>query len=392
MTCVVIGGGVIGLSIAYRLAQEKYRVLVLDEHEIGSGPSRGASWAGAGILPAATLRNVDDPYERLRGLSHHLHAKWSSDLRQQTGIDTGFRQCGGWYVARTRAERATLIAQRDLWEEQGIEVRWGSRHDLLRSEPALESMTRQEIDIEGWFVPEDCQIRNPRHLQALQAACLNMGVELRSQHRVDRLVWDQERLLGLAVGDRTIQGEHYFFTAGAWTQQMLQWFGLRSGILPVRGQMLLYQTEPGWLKSIINEGHRYLVPREDGYLLAGSCEEEVGYVCETTEEQVAILKEWVCSILGRAWDLEPLRAWAGLRPGVFDGLPYLGRLSRHPQVWIAAGHFRSGLHLSCATAECLVRLFRGESSPCDLTPFRPDRYWQPSSPSIVSIAAISPER
>lgn len=375
MTCIVIGGGAIGLSIAYRLAQEKHRVILLDEHEIGAG----TSWAGAGILPAATLNNVDDPYERLRGYSHRLHAQWASDLRLQTGIDTGFRKCGGWYLARTKAERATLIAQRDLWEEQGIEVRRSDRSELMQQVPALMPMARREIEVEGWFVPDECQVRNPRHLQALKAACLQLGVELRSQHKVTGLSWDGDYLNGVNVGAETVSGEQYFFTAGAWTHHMLQWFGLPNGILPVRGQMLLYQVQPGWLTSIINEGHRYLVPREDGYLLVGSCEEEVGYVCETTPEQIDELKAWAKSLLGDQLSSEPIRTWAGLRPGVFDGMPYIGPLSRHPNVWIAAGHFRSGLHLSCATAECLVALLKGEKSPCDLTAFRPDRYWQPSA-------------
>lgn len=376
--CVVIGGGAIGLSIAYRLAQENVQVLLLDEHEVG----QGASWAGAGILPAATLQNVDDPYERLRGLSHQLHAKWAKDLLQQTGIDTGFRSCGGWYLARTKAERATLIAQRDLWEEQGIEVQWGDGREMIRREPALQGMVRREIDVEGWFVPNECQVRNPQYLQALKMACLQMGVEILSHHKVDGLIWDNERLGGISIGDKKIIGQQYFFTAGAWTHQMLQWFGLPNGILPVRGQMLLYRTTPGWIKSIINEGHRYLVPREDGHLLVGSCEEEVGYVCETTPEQLDELKRWAGSLLGERTLGEPVRTWAGLRPGVFDGMPYIGPLSRYPNVWIAAGHFRSGLHLSCATAECLVAMLQGKASPCDLSAFRPDRYWQPQSQTI----------
>lgn len=371
--CIVIGGGAIGLSIAYRLAQEDFSVSLFDEHEVGTG----TSWAGAGILPAATLKNVDDPYEKLRGYSHQLHPLWAQQLKELTGIDTGFRRCGGWYIARTKAERATLIAQRDLWEEQGIEVQRGDRQTLLQHEPALAAMESRDIETEAWFVRDECQVRNPRHLQALKEACLRLGVEIRSHHKVERLEWDNEQLSGVVVGDQTVSAEHYCFTAGAWTHQMLQWFGLPNGILPVRGQMLLYQMEPGWLKSIINEGHRYLVPREDGHLLIGSCEEEVGYVCETTPEQLDDLKRWAQSMLGEQLAQEPVRSWAGLRPGVFDGMPYIGPLSRHPNVWIAAGHFRSGLHLSCATAECLVSMFKGEESPCDLTPFRPDRYWQP---------------
>ena len=78
--CIVIGGGAIGLSIAYRLAQEDFSVSLFDEHEVGTG----TSWAGAGILPAATLKNVDDPYEKLRGYSHQLHPRWAQQLKELT--------------------------------------------------------------------------------------------------------------------------------------------------------------------------------------------------------------------------------------------------------------------------------------------------------------------
>ena len=374
MKCIVIGGGVIGLSIAYQMARRRCQVTLLDDGRVGGG----SSWAGAGILPAATLLNVDDPYERLRGYSHQLHPHWARDLQELTGIDTGFRRCGGWFLARSKVERATMLAQRSLWEEQGIEVQHGYLPDVLRHEPSLKMIENKEIDMEGWFVPDECQVRNPRHLQALVAACRQLQVEIREGCGVESLQWQNEKLAAVVAGSQRLEADHYFFATGAWAHKMLNWFGLPNGILPVRGQMLLYQVPPGSIRSVINEGHRYLVPREDGHLLVGSCEEEVGYVCETTEPQMEELKKWAKSMLGDQLPAEPLRAWAGLRPGVFDGMPYIGPLARFPNVWFAAGHFRSGLHLSCATAECLVATLLGEVPVCDLSAFRPDRYWQPS--------------
>lgn len=372
---VVVGGGVIGLSIAYRLAVDGWHVEVYEAGRLGGG----SSWAGAGILPAASLSHVDDPYERLRGYSHQLYRRWSAELRELTGVDNEFRQCGGWYLARSRAERATLTGQKILWEEQGIQCQHCHYDDLVQAEPSLTQIQPGEIATEGWLVEEDCQVRNPRHIQALVSACQKLGVVLHEHTEVVDVGWDaDQKVIGVRISDRLVAADHYCFTAGAWTHAFLEKFNLSNGILPVRGQMLLYRLEQPICNSVINEGHRYLVPRLDGHLLVGSCEEEVGFACETTAEQLEALAMWAKSILGESLPEQAVKAWAGLRPGVFDGMPYIGPLTRHPNIWFAAGHFRSGLHLSCGTAEAIADCMKGNAPKVDLNPFRPDRYWQPN--------------
>src|SRR5262245_66459696 len=97
---LIIGGGVIGLSLAWDLARQGRSVQVIDQGE----PGREASWAGAGILPSAVRRPEQHPYEQLCGLASELHAQWARDLRAATGIDNGYRRCGGLYLARTPGE------------------------------------------------------------------------------------------------------------------------------------------------------------------------------------------------------------------------------------------------------------------------------------------------
>ena len=106
LDCLIIGGGVIGLSIAYQMSREGRRVRVIDRNL----PGREASWAGAGILPPANPLTAVHPLEKLRGLSHELHPVWSKDLLAETGIDNGFRRCGGLYLARSAGEAASLHA------------------------------------------------------------------------------------------------------------------------------------------------------------------------------------------------------------------------------------------------------------------------------------------
>jgi glycine oxidase len=137
--------------------------------------------------------------------------------------------------------------------------------------------------------------------------------------------------------------------------------------------MLLYRSPQRLIGSIVNDGHRYLVPRDDGHLLAGSCEEEVGFCAETTPEMVSQLRGWAEGLLPGLASARLERTWAGLRPGSFDGFPYLGRVAGWENLYVASGHFRHGLHLSTATAEVLVQLMAGEPTTVDLTPFRVPR-------------------
>jgi glycine oxidase len=139
--------------------------------------------------------------------------------------------------------------------------------------------------------------------------------------------------------------------------------------MPVRGQMLLYRSSRALIDWIVNDGHRYLVPRFDGYLLAGSCEEEVGFEAETTDDMVGQLHAWASGLLPILKETMLERSWAGLRPGTIDGLPYIGSLGHDSNTYVAAGHFRHGIHLSPGTARVLVDLMRGLEPCIDLSLF-----------------------
>ncbi len=362
---LIVGGGIIGLSMAWELARRGLQVCVVDLKQMG----RGASWAGAGILPPAAKRNALDPYEQLQARSHFLHRQWAEQLCQETGIDTGYQRCGGIYLARTAAESATLLANQGWWDTHGIDYQPLDADQLVCLEPQLANISPYVR--RAWLLPDECQLRNPRHLQALQAACTKAGVIMIEGVEIVEFSWSAEK----AVSTRTACGKSFSaqafcVCAGAWSRHFLTQLGHPSGIMPVRGQMVLYQCASSPLARVINEGHRYLVPRNDGLLLAGSVEEEVGYVCETTPAAIAQIRNWAEQILPSLSNCTIQASWAGLRPGSFDGLPYLGRVPHTDNLFLAAGHFRSGLHLSCATAEVMANLITGQPNEIDLQPFR----------------------
>ncbi|MCY2981564.1 MAG: FAD-dependent oxidoreductase [Planctomycetota bacterium] len=366
---MLCGGGVIGLSIAYQCAQHGWKVLVVDSMAMG----QAASWAGAGILPAGATIAALDPLEQLRSLSHLLHRDWSKQLLVETGIDNEYRQCGGVYLARTAAERATLSANRMWWDEHGIRYESWSNDQLVARIASMESIARSTPNLQSWFCPDDCRLRNPSHLQALIQACEKRGVTLIEQARIDGFETSQNRIISAKSGSQEFRADRYCITSGAWASQLLGPLGIETGILPVRGQMVLYQLDKPAFTTVINDGHRYLVPRDDGHVLAGSCEEEVGFDATTTDSMIADLQSWAEALCPALTSANIKRTWAGLRPGSFDTYPYLGTLHPMENGFIASGHFRHGLHWSTATALLMYQWMNGDKTEIDLMPFRVQR-------------------
>jgi glycine oxidase len=367
--CLILGGGVIGLSLAYELAGKGLNCQLLERGHVGGE----ASWAGAGILPAANLATAIDPIDKLRGLSHHLHGEWAGQLQQQTGIDTGYRQCGGIYLARGAGEAASLAGLMVMLGEEGIDSEQLQIDQLSEYEPQLAAIAKSGQLRSAYRVPGDSQLRNPDHLAALKAACLELGVLIQEQVEVTELVVEGAKMTHVEADGREWFAESFCIASGAWTTLLLGKLGIPNGILPVRGQMVLFRCQQPPLSHIVSEGSRYLVPRDDGRLLVGSSEEEVGFVKGTTEQVIEELKGLARELVPSLESAEVERCWSGLRPGSFDGFPYLGRLPGVDNAYVAAGHFRSGLQLSTGTAVVMSELIRGDALSLDLTPFRVDR-------------------
>jgi glycine oxidase len=360
---LIIGGGVIGLSLAWELAKRGKSVHVIDQVE----PGREASWAGAGILPPATLRPGDHPLDQLRGLSSELHPRWAAELKELTGIDTGYRRCGGLYLARSPGEAAALAAWAGTLAEEGIEVARLSEIALAELEPGLRP-TGSRV---AYLLPTEAQLRNPRHLKALLAACQRAGVTITSN--APAFVVRKGDLVEIRISGDAPKAHQYCFTAGSWTGRLLQQLSISTGILPIRGQMVLFHSEPPPISRIVNIGSRYLVPRDDGRILAGSTEEEVGFDKRTTDVIFSELVPFARDLVPALRNAQIVRCWAGLRPASFDGLPYLGPLPGLKNAFVAAGHFRTGLFLAPATAVVMSQLLLGEQPQIDLAPFRVGR-------------------
>ena len=355
---VVVGGGVIGLSVAYELARDGLGVTVLDRGELG----REASWAGAGILPPGAPQAPADGMTRLAALSHRLWPEWARELQDRTGIDNGFNRCGGLGFVGDPVELDREIA---AWQAIDVEAKPLPGDELHAAEPRVADRWRDCT----YELPALAQVRNPRHLKALIAACSQLGVQLCPGQPAVEI----EREGGVPSAVRTPTGRvvcgNVVIAGGAWSGSFANPSGARIPVEPVRGQIVLLRTEPQSLQRVLELGPRYVVPRADGRVLIGSTEERVGFLKGNTAEAVRDLIDFGIGLVPSLAASRFERAWSGLRPRGLDGRPLIGRLPDDEHTIVATGHFRGGLNLSPATGRVVAQLVTGRPPDVPLDDF-----------------------
>lgn len=360
----VVGGGVVGLSIAYVLAREGVRCAVFDRGRMG----REASWAGAGLLPAICERVDSSPLNSLRSWSALLYPEWSVALKESTGVDNGFRRTGGVDVAMTEAEEADLHVAAGRWRREKVVYEKMPPGDYVRVEPALNPALRAV-----YYLPDRAQIRNPWHLRALEAHLGRSGVQLRPECPVLSLCIAGNRVIGVETAEGRTPCGAAVIAAGAWSEGLLATLGIELPTPPLKGQIVLLRAAKRLLSRIVEHGRNYLVPRDDGRVLIGATEEYAGFDKRSTPVAIRDLIDVALMLSPALAETEVERAWAGLRPGSIDTRPYLGTLPGYANLHVATGHKRAGIQLAPATAEVVADLVLGRKPRIDLVGFAPGR-------------------
>lgn len=367
---LIVGGGVIGLSIAYFLSKERVSVTVVDQGQ----PGQEASWAGAGMLPPGNPDGSSDsalePAARLRAFSHRLWNGFSHELKDRTGIDNGYSECGSLDLA-FGGESERLLQEANTLRSEGVTVESLSLAQLQQLEPAVSA------DIEAAFrLRKLAQIRNPRHVKALISACVACGVRIVAGAAVRGFDVEQSaqggsRILAVNTIERDFSADKFVIAGGAWTQSILAGLGIRNApVRPVRGQIALLSALPLPFTHVLNHGLRYLVPRSDGRILVGATEEQVGFEKGNTASGIGGLLEFAQRVVPSLASAKLERTWSGLRPGSPTGNPFLGQLPQIENGFVAAGHFRAGLQLSPGTGQLMAQLITNQQLGMNLDAFR----------------------
>ncbi len=360
---LVVGGGVIGLSTAFELAGKGLSVRVLDQGQ----PGHESSWAGAGMLIPGNPEWATTPEARLRAASHTLWPAWAQQLHVLTGIDTGYFTCGALEVSPDlRANDESFTQEIKTWQSEGVRVEELGDQALRKQFPALATNL-----LRGYFLPDFAQVRNPWLIKALQAGCVQRGVELFPGHPVLGIEHNGQRVHTVRTPGSEFAAGQFVIAAGAWSRTLAQDVGCLTDVEPVRGQIVLLETRPLPFTSVIQSGLRYLVPRKDGRILIGATEEHVGFDKRTTGAAIRGLLEFAESLVPALADAKFDRAWCGLRPYRPGGLPLIGMSPRYENVAVAVGHFRSGLQLSPITAVLVRQLLLSEPTTLPLESIPP---------------------
>jgi len=372
---VVVGGGVIGLSIACELAGQGVAVRVVERGAFG----REASWAGAGILPPGDPNLATTSAARMGGHSCQLWPDWSQQLQDETGIDNGFFRCGGVQVHLHQDDEQFRNAIQQL-RTDGVRVETPTWTELLDIEPELNPRLAS-----GYLLPDLCQVRNPRHLKALVAACNRRSVELSAHTPVVDVIRNGDRVDALKTPDGHITADQFCIAGGPWSRQILSHADCQIDLKPVRGQMVLLETQPSLISRVIESGKRYIVPRPDGRVLVGSSEESVGFEKRTTASVVCGLMRFAMELVPELGHSDYVRAWSGLRPVTPDESPILEQVSGLNNLFLATGHFRGGLHLSPITAVLMRQLMLRQELTMPLDEFGSGRQ-QPRAATVTQNA------
>jgi glycine oxidase len=361
---VVIGGGVIGLSIARALTLRGVRnVTVIDKDDFG----REASWAAGGILAPQVEANAADDFFRLAHASRDLYPAFAKDLQLESGIDVELDTTGTLYVALTE-EQESELRRRYRWQQsEGLEVEWLTRDEVRALEPCLSEDVRCALRF-----PNDFQVENRRLVEALLASNRKSGVSLIDHCAANQVSVAGGKVRGVETSQGFIGSQCVVLAAGAWSSMLDPSKILQ--VEPIRGQMLCFRSQPQIARHVIYGARGYLIPRRDGRLLAGSTSEHAGFDKRVTDEGIAAIKSMALEIAPELTTLPLMDTWAGFRPRALDDLPVLGRSGDIDGVWYATGHYRNGILLAPITGKLIAEAITSGKVPGLMTAFSPERF------------------
>lgn len=361
----IIGGGVIGCSIAWRLAQAGQRVVVIERGAVG----QEASWAAGGMLAPLAEADQTDDFFYLCVASRALYAEFANELRTASGIDIEYRTEGTLYLALTDEDEEELEHRWQWQHAAGLNVKKLKADCVRKLEPLVTGKLRWALKF-----PDDHQVNNRRLIKALSAAAQNAGAVFWPFTTAHQILTEQSaghsRITGISTSNQTALASTVVVAAGSWS-------GALSNLLPstpVRGQMLALEMPVPALRHVIYSRRGYVVPRAGGFVIAGSTTENVGYDKRVTAHGLMTILQNACEIAPTLQTQAITETWAGLRPFGLDDKPILGADPAVQGLTYATAHYRNGILLTPITAKLISELILSGKTSVDLTPFSLTRF------------------
>jgi glycine oxidase len=327
---VVIGGGIMGCMTALLLRQQGYQVTVVERNIIARQTSGESSWAGAGIVFPLLPWMYGDEINQLALTGASLYPSLCQQLLLETGIDPEYINSG-------------MLIKPPF--DKDAALTWCKTNHISVAQKG-----------DNLLLTDVSQVKPPKLLQALKQSLIQNGVTLAEETQLQPIGEGEQINAWPSVTGEVFEADKFVVTSGAWSFELLKETALKLNIKPMRGQILLYQLPPNTVPHIIYQDGFYLLQRRDGYLLAGSTLEDVGFDAggsEIVKQQMQSKAETIMPVLKNA---PIIKHWSGLRPGTPDNIPTIAAHPTIKNLYLNTGHFRYGLTMAPASASRLVNL------------------------------------
>lgn len=360
---IVIGAGVAGAGVAWRLAQRGMKVVVVEHME----PTHAATWAAAGMLTPLAEAGHDEAFLRLSERALSLWPAFAAELSASGSGDPGFTASGRLQLAPDEEAAAPLRALVASDHGRRAGALWMDAGQAARLEPELHAGL-----VGAALFPGDASA-DPRRLgNALRTAATQAGATF-VRGRVTSVEHDVRGVSGVRLHNESVLATRIVVVAaGAWAAEV-QGLPAPLPVRPMRGEMYAVHARVGLLRHIVWSPGCYLVPRPDGRILVGATMEDVGFAPGPTTAGIASLRRAAAAACPVMATLPSVEEWAGFRPATPDAMPILGRDSRMPGLVHASGLFRNGILLAPVVADAVAAEASGDAAAIDLAPFAPMR-------------------
>ena len=361
---IVVGGGVIGCSIAWRLAQAGLKVTVFERGRVGCEASRAA----AGMLSPQGEAQGPGPFLDLCLRSRDMYRSFAEELTEASGIDAEYKDDGTLFVVVEGEDEEEKTAWASWQLEAGLPIEHVSSDELRKLEPAVTELATRAI-----FLPREHQVENRRLMDALEVAIKRAGVELIERAEVSALTTEGGKVTGVVSNGTRFDAGAVIVAGGSWSSRVLEPLGLNFKVIPARGQMIAVRGSSLPITRVLHSSKVYIVPRNDGRILIGATVEYAGFHKTVTAGAINKLLTSAVELVPSIADFEIVETWSGLRPDTIDHLPIIGP-SGIDNLSLATGHFRNGILLAPLTANLVTDILTNRREPAELRSFSIDRF------------------
>lgn len=346
-----------GMLQARELALKGMDVVLLEKGICG----KEASWAGGGIISPLYPWRYSSPVTDLATWSQAYYPNLVQCLEAESDIDPELTRHGLLMLSIDDEQDALAWSESNTTWLEMIDA-----EKLYQLEPNLRKGLHK-----GLWMPHVASIRNPRLLRSLRTWLdRHPDVEIIEGCQVSDFKESDSKIIGIKTcSNGVLEADLYILCAGAWSGEVCRHEHIK--VEPVKGQMLIFSAKPGLVNRVVLSNGKYVIPRRDGLVVAGSTLEYCGFDRVTTEQAKDELADMAIDLFPELASCQVSHHWSGLRPGTSDGVPYIGHHPQFENAFINTGHFRNGLVLAPASVHILTSIILGEESQIDITPFDP---------------------